>query len=351
MPGAGLARLLCMVSPNFMRLLALLLAAACADLKAQPTFPVEAAGRPVIAEQAILGIADDGDAAVAQLVDADDRAPELSLLVFDRAGGPTRTLLQAAPPAAQKVAQRVRQAGRRPSPILAAALAADWPEALVKAADEGFDPRAPATPEPGRRRWLVPGSADNGSLPLALRLGESGENPRALLLLLSEKLDAGEEIELARMTLLGASIAPELYVQGDVAWLLSGSVLPGEPLHRAVGVRRGSLSRGEAQLHNGHGLADYGAGDLDAARREFERAMAADPSYVDGVYNAASAAALSDRIDDAVALLKRAVELDPARVQVLGRNDDDLKVLRKRADVRAMLGLRRPPPDNVPPPP
>ena len=36
--------------------------------------------------------------------------------------------------------------------------------------------------------------------------------------------------------------------------------------------------------------------------------------------------------------------VDPRRVQVLGRNDDDFNTLRKRADVRALLGLRRPPP-------
>jgi tetratricopeptide (TPR) repeat protein len=118
-----------------------------------------------------------------------------------------------------------------------------------------------------------------------------------------------------------------------------------------VGVQRGSLVRGEAELHNLHGLADYSAGDLDAARREFDRAIAADPNYVDGLYNAASAAALSDRTDDAIALLKRAAAVDPGRVQVLGRNDDDLKILRKRSDVRALLGLRRPPPEDVPPPP
>ncbi|MGZ6142566.1 MAG: tetratricopeptide repeat protein [Myxococcales bacterium] len=338
-----------------MRLLAFLLATACADLRAAPTFPADAAGRPVVTEQAILGLSDDGDAAVAQLIDADGKDPELTLLVFDRGGGPSRPLAQAGAKAARAVAQRVLQAGRRLSPILAAALSADWPEAFVRAADEGFDPRLPAMPEPGRRRWLVTGSPEVGALPLALRLSESFDSPRALALLLSERTgatsDASEEIELTRMTLSGASIAPELYLAQDVAWLLSGSVLPGEPLHRTVGVRRGSLARGEAQLHNAHGLADYAAGDLDAARREFDRAIAADPGWVDGLYNAAAAAALSDRPEDAVALLRRAAEADPARVQVLGRNDDDLRILRKRADVRALLGLRRPPPENVPPPP
>src|SRR5205085_12216955 len=145
--------------------------------------------------------------------------------------------------------------------------------------------------------------------------------------------------ELARMPLAGAAVSPELWIQKDAVWLLAGSFSGGigsDPLHRAVGLRRGSLSRGEAQLHNTHGLADYAAGDLDAARREFDRAIAADPSFVDSLYNAAAAAALSDRIEQAVAFLKRAVAVDPGRVQVLGRTDEDLRILRKRADVRAL---------------
>ena len=163
--------------------------------------------------------------------------------------------------------------------------------------------------------------------------------------------ESGEEIELARMNLAGAAIAPQVYVQGDRVWLLAGSVAAAEPLHRAVGVRRASIARGEAQLHNAHGLDDYAAGDLDAATREFGRAIAADPSFVDALYNAASAAALSDRSEEAVQFLRRAAAIDPARVQVLGRNDEDLKTLRKRPEVRALLGLKRPPREDIPPPP
>jgi Flp pilus assembly protein TadD len=111
------------------------------------------------------------------------------------------------------------------------------------------------------------------------------------------------------------------------------------------------VTRGEAELHNLHGLADSGAGELDAARREFDRAIAADPRYVDGLYNAAATAALSDRPEEAVAFLRRAAAIDRARVQVLGRNDEDLESLRRRADVRELLGLRRLPPEGVPPAP
>jgi tetratricopeptide (TPR) repeat protein len=329
----------------------------CSEWQMRPTFPEEARGQPVIHEQALLGLSEEGDAAVAQLIDAEGAPAQLSLLIFDRKGGPSRSVLSAPPAAAIAVAQRVRQAGRRPAPILAAALAAEWPEGTHRATELGFAPRAPALPEPGRRRWPITGAKEIGSLPLALRAGETGDDPRALVLSLSERpggTPAGDEVELARMPLSGASVSPDLWIEKGTVWLLAGSFSGGkgsDPLHRAVDLRRGSIARGEAQLHNAHGLADYAAGDLDAARREFDRAIAADASFVDGLYNAASAAALSDRIEEAVAYLRRAVAVDAGRVQVLGRNDDDLRVLRKRPDVRALLGLRRPPPEDVPPPP
>ena len=332
-----------------MRLLVCLLAAACADSGVKPTFPEDAAGKPIVSEQALLGISAAGDACVAQLIDADGQPPQLTLLGFDRAGGPTKTLATAPLPVAKSVGQRVREAGRRPTAILSAALSAEWPEAFDRAKELGCEPRAPAMSEPGRRRWAVSGTPALGSLPLTLRLVDTGDDPRSLVLYLSEV--AGDDVELARMPLAGAAIAPELFIVRDVAWFVSGSVLEDRSLHRAVGVRRGSLSRGEAMLHDAHGLADYAVGDLDAARREFDRAIAADPGWVDALYNAASAAALSDRTEEAVAFLRRAAEADPGRVQVLGRNDEDLRILRKRADVRALLGLHRAPPDTVPPPP
>src|SRR5205807_8624872 len=48
---------------------------------------------------------------------------------------------------------------------------------------------------------------------------------------------------------------------------------------------------------------------LPISRREFDRVIAADPGYVDGLYNAAATAALSDRQEDAVAFLRRAAAI------------------------------------------
>jgi len=333
------------------RLAAAGLLLACAEWRMPPTFPQQAAGRPVIHEQAVLGLSQEGDLAAAQLVDADGEEPRLTLLAFGRGGEPTRTLLEAPRERAAAVAQRLRTEGRARSPILEQLVSAEWPAAQAKAAQLGYARRPRAQPSQGDDRWQVRGARDAGALPLVLRVARLDRPSPATALLLSDPQSPDEEAELLRMPLAGAALPPELWIQSGVVWLLAGSVLDGDPLHRAVGVRRGSLARGEAELHNRHGFADYSAGDLDAARREFARAIAADPRYVDALYNAASTAALANRVEEAVALLRRAAAVDPARVQVLGRNDEDLKALRTRPDVRALLGLRRLPPEGVPPPP
>jgi tetratricopeptide (TPR) repeat protein len=230
--------------------------------------------------------------------------------------------------------------------LLATSIEREWPQASAAAAAQGYPTRPPAVPGPGQV-WQIAGAPDAGALPFSLRTAATPLP--ALALLLSD--GGSEEIEIARMPLAGTPAQPQLWLQGSTAWLLSGSVLEGKPLRRAIGLRRASLSRAEARLHNLHGLADHAAGELDAARREFERAIAADPGFLDALYNAAATAALAGREDDAVRLLGRAAAIDPARVQVLGRSDPDLQSVRGRADVRALLGLRRSPPEGVPPPP
>jgi hypothetical protein len=322
-------------------------ALACADYRQKPTFPENAAHQAVLNEQAVLGISNDGSAAVASLIDADGEPAQLQLLIFDAHGAPTKTALEAGPAIAKVVSKRLIDDGQRPLPLLEAAVRAAWPEAFVKAAELGFPPRAQAVPQAGLRRFAATGAAANGSLPLVLQLDEAGD---AMVLSLAERA-GGIDLALARMPLSGAAIAPQLYLQNGVVWMVAGSVREGAPLHRAAGVRRGLLGRGEAELHNLHGLDDYAAGELDAARGEFARAVAADDTFFDSLYKSASVAALTGDEAQALAFLKRAAAADPARVQVLGRNDEDLRQLRKRKDVRDLLGLRRPPPENVSPPP
>src|SRR5258705_334305 len=82
-----------------------------------------------------------------------------------------------------------------------------------------------------------------------LRVARVDRPSPATALLLSDPLSPDEEVELLRMPLAGAALPPELWIQSGVVWLLAGSVLDGDPLRRAVGLRRGSLARGEAELH------------------------------------------------------------------------------------------------------
>jgi len=326
-----------------------LLLCACAEWRAPPLTAPYRAGEPLLQEQALVGLSPDGAAAAVQLIDAEGAPPRLELLALDAAGGETRRLAAAPEAAARAAARKLREAGHRPVPLLAAIAAEEWPEAQAAAAAAGFVPRAPASPEPGKRQWPVVGAPGAGSLPLVVRVALSGGDPPAFVVLLGERPGGevgGDEVELIRQPLAGTPVEGELWLWQRTAWLLSGSVGGGEPLRRAVGLRRASLRRGESQIHNAHGYSDYSAGDLDAARREFDRAIAADPRFVDPLYNAASTAALADRPGDAVAYLRRAVEVDARRVQVLGRDDDDLKVLRRRPDVRALLGLKRLPPET-----
>jgi tetratricopeptide (TPR) repeat protein len=318
----------------------------CADYRQKPIFPEAAAHRLVLNEQGVVGLSAAGEALVAQLVDADGQPPELELLVFDAHGGPSKSVLRARPELAKAVAAHLLQNGTVPLPLLALAVRGQWPQAAPEMLALGFHPEQPLEANPSRT-WPVTGTTGTA---LVLREREVQGPPRSVVLTLSEGPSA-EQSELARMPLYGEPVASQLYVKNGVVWLLSGSFKAGEPLHRAVGVRRGALGRGESVLHVRDGLADWSRGDLAAARRQFDRAIAADGSYVDALYQGARSAAATQDDAAAIALLRRAAAADPARVQVLGRSDPDLQRLREKDEVRMLLGERRAPPEGVPRPP
>src|SRR5258705_3139563 len=141
---------------------------ACAEWRLPPTFPEQAAGRPVIHEQAVVGFSDLGDLAAAQLVDADGQEPSLSLLAFSRGGEPTRTLLEAPRDRAAAIAQRLRADGAEARPLLATLLGAQWPEALAAAAVLGFTPHPPLPAGAGQSEWRAIGAPQAGPPPLLL---------------------------------------------------------------------------------------------------------------------------------------------------------------------------------------
>src|SRR3954462_12560757 len=135
-----------------MRSLALLVfVAGCAEWRMPATFPEQAAGRPVVHEQALLGLSADGTAAVAELVDADGEPPRLTLPAFGP-GGPARTLLSAPPARAAGVARKVYASGRKLEPVLAALLGRDWPDAAAAAERLRYRAESPPGPPSGGRR-------------------------------------------------------------------------------------------------------------------------------------------------------------------------------------------------------
>src|SRR5207253_9208280 len=106
-----------------MRPLALLLCVlGCAEWRMPPTFPERAAGRPVVHEQALLGLSPQGDAAAAELVEAAGSEPHLALRIFAGVGPP---LLEASADRARIAAPKRRAVAGRPEPDLAAVGAVD----------------------------------------------------------------------------------------------------------------------------------------------------------------------------------------------------------------------------------
>lgn len=328
--------------------ISLALATACADWQRPPLTAPYRAGEPLVQEQAFLGVSSDGSAAAVQLVDAEGAPPRLELIALDARGGATRHIAAAPAQIASAVARRLRADGRKAVPLLGAIAKEEWPAGVAAAAREGFSSIPPAAPDGNPRRWSVAAAAANDP-PLTLRLTVSPGDPPAFVLLLGADIGTRErsrEAELARQPIYGAPVAGDLWTAGDFVWLLGGSVDEGEPLRRAIGLRRGSVRRGEAELHDARGSSLRSAGDLAGAAREFERAVAADPRFADALYHAATTAAVAGREEEAVAWLRRAAEVDRRRVQVLGRSDGSLQALRLRPDVRDILGMKRPAPET-----
>src|SRR5437763_1984215 len=78
----------------------------CAEWRMPPTFPQQAAGQPIVHEQALIGFAIDGTAAaVVEFLEAEGELPRLTLRGVQH-DGPARTLLEAPLERARAVAER-----------------------------------------------------------------------------------------------------------------------------------------------------------------------------------------------------------------------------------------------------
>jgi tetratricopeptide (TPR) repeat protein len=299
-----------------------------------------AASAPLVQEQALLGLDAEGNAAALQLIEAEGMAPSLTLWRLDKNGGSSRLLLTAPSEVAAQVGAAVREAGREQRTLLADAAKGPFVEAFARANALGFESVAPDAPEPATHHYRAP---PIGGFAGFLRTRLVDDDPEAFLMLLGEDPRGVEEVEIARQPVAGTPFEAGLWLRGSVAWLLSGSVGKGDPLRRTVALRQGSIAHGVARIHFARARRARAKGNVEGARAELGSAIAADPHFVDALYAAAAAEAVSGRAEAAVSLLRRAAEVDARRVQVLGRDDEDLVSLRGRQDVRKLLGLPRPP--------
>ncbi|TMA23634.1 MAG: hypothetical protein E6J62_17075 [Deltaproteobacteria bacterium] len=297
------------------------------------------ASAPLIQEQALLGLDADGNAAALQLVEAEGMPPSLTLFRLDRDGGPSRVLLSAPAEVAAQVAAAVREQGHQAKPLLYEAAKSPFVEAFARANALGFERLLPDAAQAGTHDHRVDARGFAGVLRTAL----VDDDPPAFLVLLGEDGAGAERVEIARQPVAGEPFEAGLWIRGSVAWLLSGSIGKGDPLRRTLALKRGSIAHGVARIHLARARTDRAKGSVESARAELAQAIAADPRFVDALYAAAAAEAVSGRADAAVSLLRRAAEVDARRVQVLGRDDEDLVSLRGRQDVRKLLGLPRPP--------
>jgi tetratricopeptide (TPR) repeat protein len=318
----------------------MLLAAGCSEWGMRPLTAPYTASAPLIQEQALLGLDSEGNAAALQLVEAEGMAPSLSLWRLDWDGGPSRVLLTAPAEVAAQVGAAVRERGRKATPLLSEAAKGPWVEAFARANALGFGRLLPDVAEPGTHDYRV---TAGGGFAGFLRTALVDDDPPAFVVLLAEEGPGAERVEIARQPIAGAPFEAGLWIRGSVAWLLSGSIAKGDPLRRTIALRRGSIAHGVSRIHLARARADRAKGNVESARTELGRAIAADPRFVDALYAAAAAEAVSGRPEAAVSLLRRAAEVDARRVQVLGRDDEDLVSLRGRQDVRKLLGLPRPP--------
>ena len=82
----------------------------------------------MVQEQALLGLDLLGDAAAAQLIFVEGNEPQLSLMILDHAGGPSRVVAQAPGPVARAVSVLLCAQGHREVPLLALLVEREWPQ-------------------------------------------------------------------------------------------------------------------------------------------------------------------------------------------------------------------------------
>jgi tetratricopeptide (TPR) repeat protein len=82
-----------------------------------------------------------------------------------------------------------------------------------------------------------------------------------------------------------------------------------------------TLERGESspEIHNNLGRIHFGRGELDAAQREFERALALDPNNAEALLNMGAIRRVRGRVAEAEHFVKRALQVNPDSIGALAQ--------------------------------
>jgi hypothetical protein len=100
----------------------------------------------------------------------------------------------------------------------------------------------------------------------------------------------------------------------------------------AIGGKPGEAFRPSAWEHYFEAGAAQAAGDAEGAYQIAAAGLVEHPDHPALLFNIACYAALADHPDDAIAMLRRALDVAPDRVRVWAADDSDLDSLRDRPD-------------------
>ncbi len=106
----------------------------------------------------------------------------------------------------------------------------------------------------------------------------------------------------------------------------------------AVGAKRGELFTPSPWESIFAGFGHLKAGREEEGRKEIEEAVAANPDLWQGHFNLACFHAQTGRRDEALAALRRAVELEPAKVREWAASDTDFDSMRDDPAFREIVG-------------
>ena len=104
----------------------------------------------------------------------------------------------------------------------------------------------------------------------------------------------------------------------------------------AVGGRRGEAFVPSSWEHGRFAVELSERGDNEGAVRVMEQALEERPDHAGNLYNLACFESLAGRSDDAIAHLRRSLELDP-QFREYARDDEDFAPLRGHAEFEALL--------------